>query len=55
MDTITGLPDAKDACFLEVALVARVALVTGNARHYPEQLRAGVEILSPRDFVERIK
>lgn len=50
-----GLPDTKDACFLEVALEARVALVTGNARHYPEELRGGVEILSPRDFVERIK
>ena len=50
-----GLPDTNDACFLEVALEARVALVTGNALHYPEQLRCGVEILSPRDFVERIK
>lgn len=50
-----GLPDAKDACFLEVAIEARVSLVTGNARHYPEELRGGIEILSPRDFLERIK
>lgn len=50
-----GLPDAKDACFLEVALEARVSLVTGNVRHYPEELREGIEILSPRDFLQKIK
>jgi putative PIN family toxin of toxin-antitoxin system len=49
-----GLPDAKDACFLEVAHEARVALVTGNARHFPEELRSGVEVLSPREFVDKV-
>jgi predicted nucleic acid-binding protein len=48
------LPDAKDACFLEVAHEARVALVTGNARHFPEELRSGVEVLSPREFVDKV-
>jgi putative PIN family toxin of toxin-antitoxin system len=52
---VEGMPDAKDACFLEVAQEARVALVTGNLRHYPEELREGIEILSPREFLERIK
>ena len=51
---VDGLPDPKDACFLEVAHEARVALVTGNGRHYPEELRSGVEVLSPREFVDKI-
>lgn len=51
---VEGLPDAKDACFLEVAHEARVALVTGNARHYPEEFRGGVEVISPREFLNRI-
>jgi hypothetical protein len=29
-------------------------LVTGNGRHYPEELRSGVEVLSPREFVDKI-
>lgn len=51
---VDGLPDSKDACFLEVAYEARVALVTGNGRDYPEEFRSGVEVLSPRDFVDKI-
>jgi uncharacterized protein len=53
---VDGLPDSKDACFLEVAHEARVALVTvtGNGRHYPEELRSGIEVLSPREFVDKI-
>lgn len=52
---VDGLPDSKDACFLEVAQEARVSLVTGNLRHYPEDLRGGVELFSPREFLYRIK
>ena len=51
---VDGLPDSKDACFLEVAHESRVSLVTGNGRHYPEELRSGVEVLSPREFVDKI-
>ena len=51
---VDGLPDPKDACFLEVAHESRVSLVTGNGRHYPEELRSGVEVLSPREFVDKI-
>ena len=49
------LPDPNDACFLEVALEVGVPLVTGNARHFPEELRGGVEVLSPREFLDRMK
>jgi putative PIN family toxin of toxin-antitoxin system len=51
---VERLPDAKDACFLEVAYEARVSLVTGNLRHYPEEFRGGVEVLSPAEFLNRI-
>lgn len=50
-----GLPDAKDACFLEVANEAGVSLVTGNLRHDPVEFRGGVEVLSPSEFLNRIK
>jgi predicted nucleic acid-binding protein len=51
---VERLPDAKDACFLEVAHEARVSLVTGNLRHYPEEFRGGVEVLSPAEFFNRL-
>ena len=39
--------------FLEVALAGGAqCLVTGNARHYPVEARSGVEVLSPRSFIE---
>ena len=52
---VDGMPDAKDACFLEVAHEAGVSLVTGNLRHYPEEFQGGVEVLSPSEFLNRIK
>ena len=49
-----GLPDPHDACFLEVASAAKVPLVTGNLRHFPIKWRSGVEVLSPRNFLEKL-
>ena len=49
----TTLPDAKDQAFIEVAHTANVdALVTGNIKHFPESLRHGVAVLTPREFVD---
>jgi putative PIN family toxin of toxin-antitoxin system len=46
-----SLPDPDDSPFLEVALAGRAAcLVTGNLRHFPAPLTAGMLVLSPRDF-----
>lgn len=46
------LPDVDDEPFLQVALAGdAVCLVTGNARHFPEPLRAGVRVLSPAEFL----
>jgi uncharacterized protein len=47
------LPDPSDEPFLEVALAANAhCLVTGNLRHYPKELRQGVAVLSPAEFLE---
>jgi putative PIN family toxin of toxin-antitoxin system len=46
------LPDDDDAPFLEVALSAKAdALVTGNKAHFPPDRRAGINVLSPREFL----
>lgn len=55
----TALPDREDEPFLEVAVAANaespddeVPLVTGNSKHYPEESRQGVPVVSPRFFVD---
>jgi predicted nucleic acid-binding protein len=50
------LPDPDDEPFLEVAISGMAdALVTGNKRHYPKPARAGIRVLSPREFLEYYK
>jgi len=49
------LPDPDDAPFLEAAAASESLLVTGNARHYPRSSRAGVVVLTPREFLELIR
>ncbi|HEY3567748.1 MAG TPA: putative toxin-antitoxin system toxin component, PIN family [Thermoanaerobaculia bacterium] len=47
------LPDPDDEPFLEVALTGGAGcLVTGNVKHFPVEARRGVEVLSPRSFIE---
>ena len=47
------LPDPWDQMFIEVALSGRADfLVTGNLKHFPEQARAGVRVVSPREFLD---
>ena len=47
------LPDSDDEPFLEIALAGGAqCLVTGNVKHYPAEARSGVEVLSPRSFLE---
>ena len=48
------LPDPKDAVFLGLAKVAGAALVTGNLKHFPADVRQGVEVFSPQEFVTRL-
>jgi uncharacterized protein len=48
---VQGLPDPGDVPFLEVAMTANVPLVTGNRKHFPEQLCRGHRIMAPSEFV----
>ena len=46
------LPDLSDEPFLEVALAGGAeCLVTGNLADFPPQLRLGVAVLSPGEFM----
>lgn len=50
---IGSLPDPDDEAFLEIALAGRAdSLVTGDHAHYPQDLRAGVSVVSPREFLD---
>lgn len=49
------LPDPDDEPFLEAAIAAGPAtvLVTGNLGHFPAQARQGVQVLTPREWLDR--
>ncbi len=50
------LPDPSDEPFLEIAVAAGADfLVTGNLRHFPARSRHGVEVLSPRAFLDALR
>ena len=49
------LPDPDDEPFIACAKMAVAPLVTGNLRHYPEQLRFEVIVLSPRQFLDTLR
>jgi putative PIN family toxin of toxin-antitoxin system len=49
------LPDVDDEPFLAVAHASDSVLVTGNLRHFPVRVRSNVTVLSPREFVDRLK
>ena len=48
------LPDPDDEMFLAVALSRRTprSLVTGNLRHFPDESRRGLPVISPRRFLD---
>lgn len=48
------LPHAADAPFLAVAAWVGCPLVTGNLRHFPTRARGGVEVLTPRQFMDSV-
>lgn len=50
---VLAAPEADDETFLEVAIAARARfLVTGNGDHYPPDRRYGVDVVSPREFID---
>jgi putative PIN family toxin of toxin-antitoxin system len=46
------LPDRSDLPFLEVSAATDAILVSGNARHFPRHERAGVIVMTPREFLD---
>jgi len=52
-----SLPDADDVKFLEVAsaLEPPAVLITGNIRRFPEKSCGTVRVLTPHDFLERLR
>jgi putative PIN family toxin of toxin-antitoxin system len=46
-----SLPDVDDEPFLEVAIAAKVCLITGNRVHFPYDLCQNVVVLSPSEFL----
>lgn len=47
-------PDPRDLPFLALAHSAGAWLVTGNLRHFPEETREGVTVLSPADYLSHL-
>jgi hypothetical protein len=47
-------PDPKDIPFLALAHDAGAWLVTGNLRYFLEELRQGVTVLSPIDYLAHL-
>ena len=48
------LPDPKDAPFLSLAQNAGAWLVTGNLKHFPAEVRRGVTVVSPAEYLAHL-
>jgi putative PIN family toxin of toxin-antitoxin system len=44
-------PDHKEAPFLALAKASGAWLVTGNLKHFPEDVRGGVRVLLPAEYL----
>ncbi len=49
------LPDPSDLPFLEVAAAVNAILVTGNIKHSPKHTRAGVTVVTPKEFIDLLR
>jgi uncharacterized protein len=51
--TQSKLPDEKDRCFFECALlIYSKTLITGNKKHFPANRCPGIMIFSPSEFLD---
>jgi len=46
-----NLPDPDDLMFIEVAIIAKTIIVTGNKRHFPAHAINKNRVLSPAEFM----
>lgn len=51
---ISDLPDKGDIPFLEIAFTEKALLVTGNTKHFPDELSRGCTIVTPEKFCKDI-
>lgn len=49
------MSDPTDLPFLEVAAAADAILVTGNVKHFPKHARAGVTVMTPKEFLDSLR
>ena len=50
------LPDPGDEFLLELAIAGSAdAIVTHNVRHFPDVEQFGIRVVTPREFLRRIK
>ena len=45
------LPDNDDKCFLALAKASGAWLITGNIKHFPPELRDGVTVYTPNEYL----
>jgi putative PIN family toxin of toxin-antitoxin system len=50
-----SLQNSKDAPLLALAHKAGAWLVTGNLRHFPREARSNVTVLSPAEYLARLR
>ncbi len=48
------VPDSTDLPFLSLAGQAGAWLVTGNVRHFPREVRRGVTVVSPAEYLAHL-
>jgi len=47
-------PDATDLPFLSLANLSGAWLITGNLKHFPVEIRSGVQVLTPTEYLEHL-
>ncbi|MDR3773763.1 MAG: putative toxin-antitoxin system toxin component, PIN family [Terracidiphilus sp.] len=47
-------PDPKDSHLIALAYAAGAWLVTRNLKHFPQEIRKGVTVVSPADYLARL-
>jgi len=48
------LPDPDDGIFLALAKTSGAWLITGNSKHYPRELRDGVVVCTPAEYLDKL-
>jgi putative PIN family toxin of toxin-antitoxin system len=55
IDWPMSLPDLADLPFLALAQVSGAWLITGNIKHFPEEIRQGVNVVTPTEYLNHLQ